>query len=167
MSIPITRLERWSYKKEQEIFSDLYKATGKTERIRIPALIATEKCALIGTIAQIGAIAELTFKGFRLIFNPYQASKQRQHGWTLLKNVRYKALGLVAGILFGVVIGPLWIAIDSKFYILLFTEQAKVNWLHAKAGTIDTEEHKWDLEGAMSKAKHGQKDWKNQVENCI
>lgn len=165
MSIPITRLERWHYKKECQIFSDMYKATGKTEWIRIPALIATEKCTVIRVAAQIGAIAELTFNGLKLTLNPYQSVEQRQYGWTLLKNVPYKSLNVIGSIIFGTVIAPIWIAIDSNFYILLFTEQAKVDWTHADRDTIGTQEHTYDLEeGAMSKAKHGQKNWKNQVE---
>ena len=85
MSIPITRLERGQYEKEYKIFSDLYKATGKTTWIRIPALIATEKCIGIRTAALIGTIVELTFKGFGVTLNPYQSSEQRQYGWTLIE----------------------------------------------------------------------------------
>ena len=62
MSIPITRLKKWDYKREYQIFRDLYKATRKTEWIRIPALIATEKCIAIRTAALVGTIAGLTFK---------------------------------------------------------------------------------------------------------
>ncbi|VHO03602.1 hypothetical protein [Candidatus Rhabdochlamydia sp. T3358] len=165
MSIPITRLEKWSYQKEHEIFSVLYKTTGKTTWIRIPALIATEKCTLIRTAALAGTIARLAFNGLRLTLNPYQSSDQRQHGWILLKNVRYKALDLIGDILFGIVIGPIWISIDSKFYILLFAERAKVDWIHAEAGTIDTKAHDQALEATFSEAKHGQEKWKNQPAN--
>ncbi|QZA58218.1 hypothetical protein [Candidatus Rhabdochlamydia porcellionis] len=72
---------------------------------------------------------------------------------------------MIGSIIFGTVTAPAWIAIDANFYILFFTEQAKADWIHAKAGTIDTQEHIYDLnEGAISKAKHGHEKWKNQVE---
>lgn len=71
-------------------------------------------------------------------------------------------MAVIGSIIFGTVIARTWIAIDSKFYILLFTE---TDWAHAQAGTIDTREHIYDLEEeAMSKAKHGYKKWKNQLE---
>ena len=74
----------------------------------------------------------------------------------------------MGSLIFGTVIAPTWIAIDSKFYILLFTEQAKAGWAHAQAGTIGTKEHIYDLEEeAMSKAKHGEKRWKNQLEPSL
>ncbi len=165
MSIPINRLEKWSYQKEHQIFSDLYKATGKTTWIRIPALIATEKCTLIRTVALAGTIARLAFNGLRLTLNPYQSSDQRQHGWILLKNVRYKGSCLIGGILFGIVIGPIWIAIDPAFYILKTTAQTEVNQTYAELDKIGSEVHEKASEDTFSKAKHGQEKWKNQLEN--
>lgn len=165
MSIPITSLEKWHYKRECQIFSDLYKATGKTAWIRIPALIATEKCALIRTSALIGVIAGLTFNGLRFTISPYQSPEQRQHGWVLLKNVPSKGLSLLGSIIFGIVIGPTWISIDAEHYILENTERAKVGWKHADRDTIDSEDHKYDLEGAISEGNTGRKKWKNQLEN--
>ena len=72
---------------------------------------------------------------------------------------------LIGSIIFGLVIGPLWISIDAEHYILENTERAKVDWKHADRGTIDSEDHKYDLEGAVSEGNTGRKKWKNQLEN--
>ena len=119
MSIPITRLEKWSYQKEHEIFSVLYKTTGKTTWIRIPALIATEKCTLIRTAALAGTIARLAFNGLRLTLNPYQSSDQRQHGWILLKNVPSQfTWDLIGASLAMLIINSVRVAFDTEYYIL-------------------------------------------------
>ena len=165
MSLPITSLEKWSYQKEYQIFSDLYKTTGKTTWIRIPTLIATKKCTLIRTAAQIGTIVELTLNGLGLTLNPYQSSDRRQHGWILLKNVRYKALDLIGSILVGVVISPIWIAIDPAFYILKTKAQTEVNQTYAKLDKIGSEAHEQASQDSFSEAKHGHEKWKNQLEN--
>lgn len=148
MSISITRLEKWDYKREYQIFRDLYKATRKTEWIRIPALIATEKCIAIRTAALVGTIAGLTFNGLRFTLAPYQSFEQRHHGWILLKNVPYKGLRLIGGILLGIVVCPIWISIDPKNFIQEITRQTEVDFNHAEAGTIDTEAHEHNLENA-------------------
>ncbi|MGB7127713.1 MAG: hypothetical protein WBD50_01305 [Candidatus Rhabdochlamydia sp.] len=72
---------------------------------------------------------------------------------------------MIGGIALGIIISPIWISIDTEFYILLFTEQTKVNWIHAEAGTIDTEAHEKASEDTFSEAKHGREKWKNQIEN--
>ena len=81
-----------------------------------------------------------------------------------LLNIPSKGLQLIGGIALGLIISPIWISIDANFYILLFTEQTKINWIHAEAGTIDTEIYKQDLEDTFSSAKRGHKNWKNQID---
>lgn len=116
-------------------------------------LIATEKCALIRTAALIGVITGLTFNGLRFTINSYQSPEQRHHRWILLKNVPCKGLHLIESILFGLVIGPIWISIDAEHYILENTERAKVDWKHADRGTIDLEDHIIWPQGALLNTK--------------
>lgn len=149
MSISITRLEKWDHKREYQILSDLYKTTRKTEWIRGPALIATEKCIGIRTFALTGSIAELTLKGLGLIFSSYPSSEQSLHGQALLKRVPWQVLNLIGGLVIGIIVGPIWISINPESYILLFKRQARVDFIHSEAGTIDTETYQDDLANTL------------------
>ena len=96
----------------------------------------------------MGAIVELTFKGLRLIINPYQSREQRKRGCVLLKNAHCRGLSLIGGILLGIIVGPFFISIAPKNYIQVITRQTEIDFNHAEAGTIDTKAHKWDLKNA-------------------
>lgn len=164
MAIPITCFEKWGYQKKHQISSDLYKATGKTEWIRIPALIANGKCTVIEIATQISAIAELAFNGLRLTLNPYQSPEQRQYGWTLLKNIHCKAFGVIGSIIVGTVLHPIMIVIDPKSYILSCTHTTRINLIYAEEGGFGTEDHAWDLVLDAPVDILMEKNWKNQLD---
>ncbi|VHN99708.1 hypothetical protein [Candidatus Rhabdochlamydia sp. T3358] len=162
MTTPITRFEKWNYQAQCQIFTKLYIHTAKTEWIRGPVFIAFGTSLAVRAVLLTASVGDLIINGFRLTLNPYQSSEQRQRGWTLLKKVPSQVGWNLIGVsLITFMISTFLISFDPEFYILVSTEEAKINWIHAEKGTLNIEEHDYDFRNVTSEGKTGREKWKN------
>ena len=98
----------------------------------------------------------------RLTLNPYQSSEQRQRGWTLLNKVPSQfTWDLIGASLAMLIINSVRVAFDTKYYILSCAEHSKVDWIHAEAGTMDSQTYERESNCATGRAKTGREKWKN------
>ncbi len=155
MSIPITHCEKLGYQVKYSIFNCAYKAAKKTNHSRIPAFFALGAYGLTGFTAQIASTAELTFRGLDLVFSSTTVSEENTRGWQMLKQTPKQGGKAILVVLVSL-INLFVVAFDPKFYILSNTAQARVDFDHLQAGTIDSEDHEIDSEESIGKVKSSQ-----------
>lgn len=154
MSTPISSSEKLGYQIRYSIFNCAYKAAKQTNHSRFPAFIALSAYGLTAFAAQIASIAELTFRGFRTVLSSNSPS-EKMHGWIMLKRIPEQGVTAVYCIL-GSLINIVLVVTDPKFYILINTAQARVDFGHLQAGTINSKDHDIDSDEAIGKVKSGE-----------
>ncbi len=154
MSIPISHSEKLDYRIQHKIFNYAEEIIEHTQSVRSAAFFAIETSSLTSFMLQVFSIGELAIRGLGLI-----GSSDRQLGKAMLKKASIKTLGIPLDVL-NLMIGPFVIALTSnpKFHILSGAGYTKVDLDHAERGTIDSEEHKYDLQLAFGRAKKGKRE---------
>ena len=158
MSTPISHLEKLGYQIEYSIFTNLDKTTEQTKWLRPPAFLAFGASSLTKLVVRTFSIAELAIHGLGLVLSSAPSSENRAYGWSLLKRVPEQGLNILA-IFPGLLIDPVIIFREPKFYILTHAEHIKVAFRHAKAGTIGNQDYKKDSQNAIGMAKEKLIEW--------
>ncbi len=159
MSTSISHSEKLDYRIQHQISTYAEEMIERTQSCRSAAFLDVGASQLTSFVLRVFAVGELTIRGLGLI-----GSSDRQLGKTMLKKATIKTLGIPLDVL-NLILGPFgMILAGPKFYILWGVESAKVNLEHAARGTIDSEEHKYDLQLAFGRATIKINEWRNPAE---
>lgn len=159
MSIPLSHSEKMDYHIHNQIFSCTEEMIEHTPSFHLQASLALGAAQLTSFVLRFFSIGELTIRGFELL-----CSSDRQLGKAMLKGASIKTLGIPLDV-FNLIAGFLMLSLDAnpKFYTLWGVESAKVDLDHAKKGTIDSEDHRLDLQLALGRAKIRIRKWNGEI----
>lgn len=121
----ISYSEKLGYRIQYLIFTCLDKTVEKTKYLRLPAFITLGLASLTYLATQTISIAELTVHGLGLILCSGPSSKNREHGWILIKRAPWQIVTLFPGFPLALIASVFWICIDPKDCITNMCEAVK------------------------------------------
>ena len=156
MATPISHSEHLDYRIQHQISKYAEEMIEHTQSCRSLAFLDLGVSPLTSLVLQVFAVGELTIRGLGLIF-----SSDPQLGKSMLKRVPKKAFEIPLGFLGSIIKGPFDLFVHPKFCILWGVETTKVDLEHAERGTIDSEDHQYDLQLAFGRATIRINEWRN------
>lgn len=155
MSSYISYSDQIHYRMQFSIFSTLEEYTEKMNNLCMPSLLACNLSHLESLIWLIATISEKTIHGVGLLIAiPFVDDRDYtiRKGYTLLKKIPSECLGLFIGLPLSCIISPFFAIGNPKDFMLTSVGHAKIDYIHAEAGTFDSKEHNWDLSDAAGRA---------------
>ena len=148
MILPISYSEKIDYRIQYSMSNFLHKSTEQMQWLRFPAFLGLGAHCLTKLPIQTLSVIELTIHGLGLILSSSASSPKRIRGQALLKKAPINLLNLAGSALD--CIECLFIVIgEPKLFIFYFLERSKIDFTHARAGTIGSQKHVEELSNSQ------------------